>query len=253
MISLHQVSKTFINANRKFQAVDSVSLHIESGDIYGIIGSSGAGKSSLLRMINLLERPDAGTVVVNDKDLMLLTDRQLREERRTMGMIFQSFNLVHNRTVSGNVAMPLEMIGIPRKERAERVSEYLDFVGLLDKSDQYPSMLSGGQQQRVAIARALVNSPKVLLCDEPTSSLDPHTTSDILSILKHINQSFGVTIVIVTHEMDVITTLCNKVSMMSEGKLLQTLQTEQGNTISSDEISRVNNGQTWGKLGVNHD
>lgn len=249
MISLHQVSKNFITSNSSLQAVDSVSLHVGAGDIHGIIGSSGAGKSTLLRLINLLERPDEGTVIVDGKDLTSMTARELREVRRSMGMIFQSFNLVNNRTVSGNVAMPLEMVGLPKKERMERVQQCLDFVGLLDKSDEYPSTLSGGQKQRVAIARALVNRPKVLLCDEPTSSLDPQTTSGILDVLQHINRSLGVTIVIVTHEIDVITTICNNVSMMADGNLLQTLTTDQGKAISSEEISRMAAGRNWSKVG----
>ena len=249
MISLHQVSKNFITSNSSFQAVDSVSLHVGVGDIHGIIGSSGAGKSTLLRLINLLERPDVGTVIVDNKDLTSMTARELREARRSMGMIFQSFNLVNNRTVSGNVAIPLEMAGLPKKERVEKVRQYLDFVGLLDKSDEYPSALSGGQKQRVAIARALVSQPKVLLCDEPTSSLDPQTTSGILDVLQHINRSLGVTIVIVTHEIDVITTICNNVSMMANGHLLQTLTTDQGKTISSEDISLMAVGHNWSKVG----
>jgi D-methionine transport system ATP-binding protein len=249
MISLDQVSKRFDTAKRSFQALDSVSLHVGAGDIHGIIGSSGAGKSTLLRIINLLERPDEGTVIVDGKVLTSMTAPQLREERRSMGMIFQSFNLMNNRTVIGNVAIPLELAGIPKKERMQRVQECLEFVGLLDKSDQYPAELSGGQKQRVAIARALVNRPKMLLCDEPTSSLDPQTTSGILDVLQHINRSLGVTIVIVTHEIDVITTICNNVSLMAEGRLLQTLTTTKGNTISLNDISRMDKGQTWGKVG----
>jgi len=169
-----------------------------------------------------------------------------------MGMIFQSFNLVNNRTVSGNVAMPLEMAGLGKKERAERVREYLDFMGIADKAEDYPSRLSGGQQQRVAIARALVNHPKVLLCDEPTSSLDPQTTVGILDVLKHINRTFGVTVVIVTHEMNVVTNMCTTVSMMENGGLINTFKAEQGNTISSEDISRVTVGLSRDKVRDTH-
>lgn len=252
MISLHQVSKTFAAANGRFQAVDSVSLHVGAGEIHGIIGSSGAGKSTLLRMINLLEKPDEGTVIVDGQELTSMTDRKLREARRSMGMIFQSFNLVNNRTVSGNVAIPLEMVGLPKRERSERIREYLDFVGLLDKIDEYPSRLSGGQKQRVAIARALVNRPKVLLCDEPTSSLDPQTTSGILDVLKHINRNFGVTVVIVTHEMDVVTNVCTTVSLMENGGLVHTLRADQGHVISSDDILSMTAAQTGDKVRETH-
>ncbi|OAB35961.1 methionine ABC transporter ATP-binding protein [Paenibacillus glacialis] len=249
MISLHQVSKTFVTSNSRFQAVDAVSLDVGAGEIHGIIGSSGAGKSTLLRMINLLERPDEGTVIVDGEDLTSMTAKHLREARRSMGMIFQSFNLVNNRTVSGNVAIPLEMAGIPKKERSERVREYLDFVGIVDKADEYPSRLSGGQQQRVAIARALVSRPKVLLCDEPTSSLDPQTTIGILDVLKHINRTFGVTVVIVTHEMNVVTSMCTTVSVMENGSLIHTFKADKGNTISSEDLSRMTATQTGVKVG----
>lgn len=252
MISLHQVSKTFVTSNSHFQAVDSVSLQVGEGEIHGIIGSSGAGKSTLLRMMNLLERPDEGTVIVDGQELTAMTDKQLRDARRSMGMIFQSFNLVNNRTVSGNVAIPLEMAGLTKNERSERVREYLDFVGLLDKSDEYPSRLSGGQKQRVAIARALVNRPKVLLCDEPTSSLDPLTTAGILDVLKHINRNFGVTVVIVTHEMDVITNMCTAVSMMENSRLINTFKGELGQGISADDILSMAEPQTGNKMRETH-
>ncbi|OAB26589.1 hypothetical protein PMSD_25770 [Paenibacillus macquariensis subsp. defensor] len=252
MISIHQVSKTFVTSSSRFQAVDAVSLEVGAGEIHGIIGSSGAGKSTLLRMINLLERPDEGTVIVDGDDLTSMTDKKLREARRSMGMIFQSFNLVNNRTVSGNVAMPLEMAGLGKKERAERVREYLDFMGIADKAEEYPSRLSGGQQQRVAIARALVNHPKVLLCDEPTSSLDPQTTAGILDVLKHINRTFGVTVVIVTHEMNVVTSMCTNVSMMENGGLINTFKAEQENTISSEDITRMTVGLSRNKVRDTH-
>ncbi|MHA0857365.1 methionine ABC transporter ATP-binding protein [Paenibacillus sp. CMAA1364] len=222
MISLHQVSKTFVTPNNSYQAMNCVSLQVQAGDIHGVIGISGAGKSTLLRTINLLERPDEGTVIVDNHKLTAMSPSQLRQARRKMGMIFQSFNLLNNRTVSGNVSIPLEMDLVTKKQRLERVRECLDFVGLMDKEHEYPSRLSGGQKQRVAIARALVNRPKVLLCDEPTSSLDPQTTLEILAVLQQINRSLGVTIVIVTHEMNVVTTLCNHVSTMMDGQLIET-------------------------------
>ncbi|AZK48430.1 methionine ABC transporter ATP-binding protein [Paenibacillus lentus] len=220
MISLHEVSKSYgQQRNGRLAAVQAVTLKIEDGSIHGIIGPSGAGKSTLLRLMNMLESPDTGRVVVEGKDLTAMGEAQLREARRSIGMIFQQFNLLQNRTVSGNVSIPLELAGMPKKERAERVRECLQFVGLLDKADEYPSALSGGQKQRVAIARALTNSPKVLLCDEPTSSLDPKTTNDILAVLRHVNESLGVTIVIVTHEMNVVAQICKQVSVMEDGRL----------------------------------
>ncbi|MGF7048190.1 D-methionine transport system ATP-binding protein [Paenibacillus sp. DS2015] len=227
MISLHQVSKTFVSSTNHFQAVNAVSLQVQEGEIHGIIGTSGAGKSTLLRLINLLEKPDSGSVIVGNQDLTQMSEKELREARRNIGMIFQGFNLVSNRTVSGNVSIPLELAGIPRRERVERVDEFLEFVGLEHKSKQYPSQLSGGEKQRVAIARALANRPKVLLCDEPTSSLDPNTTNGILGVLKRLNQNFGLTIVIVTHEMEVVRNMCHNVSVMELGSLVETSVVDQ--------------------------
>ncbi|QOH60747.1 methionine ABC transporter ATP-binding protein [Paenibacillus polymyxa] len=222
MITLHQVNKHYTTSSGPFHAVQSVSLQVEEGEIHGIIGASGAGKSTLLRLMNVLERPDEGNVVVNGEDLTRMPEKRLREARRSIGMIFQHYHLVHNRMVSGNVAMPLELAGVAKKERAERVRECLQFVGLADKAEQYPAQLSGGQKQRVAIARALANRPAVLLCDEPTSALDPQTTADILGVLREINRELGVTIVIVTHDMDVVRNICTHVSEMRDGQLLST-------------------------------
>ncbi|MNJ47365.1 Methionine import ATP-binding protein MetN [compost metagenome] len=220
MISMHEVSKSYEQQrNARLAAVQAVTLTIEEGSIHGIIGPSGAGKSTLLRLMNMLESPDTGRVVVEGKDLTAMNEAQLREAQRSIGMIFQQFNLLQNRTVRGNVSVPLELAGVPKKERVERVRECLQFVGLLDKAEEYPAALSGGQKQRVAIARALANSPKVLLCDEPTSSLDPKTTNDILTVLRHVNKTLGVTIVIVTHEMNVVARICNQVSVMEDGRL----------------------------------
>ncbi|GAA0133239.1 methionine ABC transporter ATP-binding protein [Paenibacillus sp. YSY-4.3] len=220
MISLKEVSKSYSKQrNDRLAAVQEVTLAVEEGSIHGIIGTSGAGKSTLLRLMNMLEAPDAGRVIVAGRDWTGMSEAELRQARRSIGMIFQQFNLLQNRTVSGNVSVPLELAGLPRKQRSERVRECLQFVGLSDKAEEYPAALSGGQKQRVAIARALANHPKVLLCDEPTSSLDPKTTNDILGVLRHVNETLGVTIVIVTHEMDVVAQICHRVSVMEDGRL----------------------------------
>ncbi|MDP4095894.1 ATP-binding cassette domain-containing protein [Paenibacillus sp. P96] len=228
MISLQQVSKTFKDRGGSFNAVQSVSLEVGTGEIHGIIGASGAGKSTLLRMINVLERPDQGKVFVGDKELTALATRQLRKARHSIGMIFQQYNLVLNRTVSRNISMAMELAGVPKPERLARIDECLRFVGLEDKANQYPSQLSGGQMQRVAIARALANSPQVLLCDEPTSALDPQTTADILEVLRHVNQTYGVTILIVTHDMNVVKRICSRVSVMEQGKIVRTAAVADG-------------------------
>nr|WP_229522458.1 ATP-binding cassette domain-containing protein [Paenibacillus monticola] len=235
-----------------YQAVDDVSIEVKAGAIYGIIGASGAGKSTLLRMINLLEVPDSGTVTVDGHILTEMSDKRLRKERQKIGMIFQQFNLVYNVTVSRNVAIPLELAGLPKRERINRVQECLDFVGLTDKAEQYPAQLSGGQRQRVAIARALANNPKLLLCDEPTSSLDPVTTADILNVLRHINESFGVTVVIVTHEMDVVKTLCSHISVMESGKIIDSFSREDGGFQPAAVSSGSYRDQILGKAGEAH-
>lgn len=227
MITLQEVSKSY---SGEASAVEAVSVHIREGSIHGIIGPSGAGKSTLLRIMNVLERPDRGSVLVDGQDLMQMAEADLRSLRRQMGMVFQQFHLLHNRTVSGNVAIPLEMAGEPKKSRAERVQECLRFVGLEDKAKEYPASLSGGQKQRVAIARALAPRPRVLLCDEPTSSLDPTTTMEVLNVLKHANESLGVTIVIVTHEMEVIRAICNEVTVMDQGRIIDSFPLEQART-----------------------
>lgn len=203
-------------------------------------------------MINLLEVPDSGTVTVDGHVLTGMSDKQLRKERQKIGMIFQQFNLVYNVTVSRNISIPLEIAGMTKRERIKRVQECLDFVGLTDKAEQYPAQLSGGQRQRVAIARALANSPKLLLCDEPTSSLDPATTADILSVLRHINESLGVTIVIVTHEMDVIKTLCSHVSVMESGVIIDSFSREDGDFQPAAVSSGSYRNQILGKAGEAH-
>lgn len=220
MIALQQVNKTYgTQRNGLFSAVDGVSLEIEAGTIHGIIGESGAGKSTLLRLINMLERPDSGRVWFDGRELTPMKEQELRRIRHDMGMVFQHFHLLHNRTVAGNIKVPLELAGVPGKERERRALECLEFMGLADKAADYPAQLSGGQKQRVAIARALASSPKVLLCDEPTSALDPQTTLDILDVLLSINRSLGVTIVIVTHEMEVARSLCDEVTVMESGRV----------------------------------
>lgn len=219
MIRLENLTKVFHTKENKFAAVKDVSLEIKDGEIFGIIGFSGAGKSTLVRCINLLERPTEGAVYFGDTDLMSLNAAKLRSYRQKIGMIFQQFNLLSQRTVFGNIMYPLEVAKVDRKKAKARVSELLELVGLADKANSYPSQLSGGQKQRVAIARALATSPEVLLCDEATSALDPITTKSILDLLKDINQKLGVTIVIITHEMKVVEQVCDRVAIMSAGRV----------------------------------
>ena len=223
VISLHNVRKSFLQKKKRYEAIQNISLTVNKGDIYGIIGHSGAGKSTLLRLINLLEKPDEGEVLIHNQDLTKLNSKQLRKARQSIGMIFQHFNLVANKTVFDNVLVSLELARFPRRERTERVLESLRFVGLEKERDKYPAQLSGGQKQRVAIARALANRPTILLCDEPTSALDPNTTAEILEVLQTINHELGVTIVIVSHEMSVITSICNRVSIMENGAIYKTV------------------------------
>ncbi|PYZ95612.1 ABC transporter [Alteribacter lacisalsi] len=219
MIKLRDVSKRFGD----FEAIKSVSITVGQGEIYGIIGASGAGKSTLLRLMNVLETPDSGEVTVNAQALTNLSGKKLRDARKSIGMIFQHFNLVANKSVYDNIAVSLQLAGYPRKERRRRVLECLQFVGLEGFMHKYPAQLSGGQKQRVAIARALATNPQVLLCDEPTSSLDPNTTAEVLGVLEDVNKRLGVTIVIVSHEMGVIKSLCSKVTVMAKGEVYETL------------------------------
>jgi D-methionine transport system ATP-binding protein len=221
IIRLENVSKTFEAKNGKVEAVRNINLEIEKGDIYGIIGLSGAGKSTLVRCLNLLERPTEGSVWVNDKNLMELSERELRMARRDIGMIFQHFNLLMQRNVMDNVCFPMEIAGIKRSEAKKKAMEYLEIVGLEQKAKSYPAQLSGGQKQRVAIARVLASDPKILLCDEATSALDPQTTKSILNLLKDINKKYGITIVVITHEMSVIQEICNKVAVLELGTMVE--------------------------------
>ncbi len=227
MIELSQVSKDFRTGQKLVHAVRSVSLSVEKGEIFGIIGFSGAGKSTLVRCINLLERPTSGTVTVDGRVMTSLSAGELRQARKKIGMIFQHFNLMPSRTVYSNVAYPLRGSGLKRAQISEKVHALLDLVGIADKADAYPSQLSGGQKQRVAIARALANDPSVLLCDEATSALDPQTTKSILQLLKKVNQSLGITIVIITHEMAVVREICSRVAVMEHGEVV-----EQGEVFS---------------------
>lgn len=219
MIEIKNISKTFHQKKQSFKALDQISLNIEKGDIVGIIGFSGAGKSTLIRTVNLLERPDEGQIIINGKDFTRLNSKQLAGERKKIGMIFQHFNLLSSRTVFDNVALPLELDHVSKEEIRKKVNELLKIVGLEDKANDYPKSLSGGQKQRVAIARALANDPYLLLCDEATSALDPATTQSILQLLRDINQRLGITILLITHEMEVIKAVCNHVAVIDKGKL----------------------------------
>ena len=221
MIKLKNVSKIFDVSGKKLTALDNVSLDIPQGHICGVIGASGAGKSTLIRCVNLLEKPSEGSVIIDGNDLTQLSDAELVLERRNIGMIFQHFNLLSSRTVFGNVALPLELEGVHKKEIEAKVNELLSLVGLSDKKNVYPANLSGGQKQRVAIARALASDPKVLLCDEATSALDPATTHSILKLLKEINRTLGITILLITHEMEVVKRICNQVAVIDKGRLIE--------------------------------
>lgn len=222
MIILKNIEKKYKAPNKsEFTAVHPLSLHIQKGEIFGLIGASGAGKSTLLRLINLLERPDKGEVWVNQQNLMTLTPEALRRSQQKIGMIFQQFNLLSNRTVAGNIAFPLELAGWKRNDIKKRVLECLDIVELSDRAQHYPAQLSGGQKQRVGIARALAPNPLLLLADEPTSALDPKSTRNILTCLQNINQKFGVCIVIVTHEMNVVREICQRAVIMGNGAVIE--------------------------------
>ena len=222
MIKLDHITQTYKTPEgREFKALDDVSIEIRPGEIFGIIGRSGAGKSTLVRCINLLNRPSEGTVTVDGKNLTELSEDELRESRRSIGMIFQHFNLLSSRTVYDNVALPLELVGTPKNVIREKVEPLLKLVGLTEHAHKYPSQLSGGQKQRVGIARALTNDPKVLLSDEATSALAPETTVATLALLKRINKELGLTIVMITHEMQVVKQICERVVVMNYGKIVE--------------------------------
>jgi D-methionine transport system ATP-binding protein len=221
MISIKNVKKIFSTKQGNVTAVTDVDLEINEGEIFGVIGYSGAGKSTLIRMLNGLEIPTGGTVTVADKQISHIKGADLRAARQEISMIFQHFNLLWSRTVRENIAFPLEIAGISKQKRQQRVDELIRLVGLEGREDSYPSQLSGGQKQRVGIARALANNPKVLLCDEATSALDPQTTDSILDLLVDINKNLGLTIVLITHEMHVIRKICHRVAVMEEGKVVE--------------------------------
>ena len=221
MIKIENLSKTFIDNDNYIKALDNVNLHINKGEIYGIIGLSGAGKSTLIRCINRLEEPTEGSIYIEGEDITKFNKKDLRESRKNIGMIFQHFNLFYQRNVYKNIAYPLESEGLSKQEIENRVDTLLDYVDLQDKKYSYPSQLSGGQKQRVAIARALANKPKILLSDEGTSALDPKTTQSILDLLKRTRDEFGLTIVLITHQMEVIKDICDKVAIIEDGKIIE--------------------------------
>ncbi|MFC7064023.1 methionine ABC transporter ATP-binding protein [Halobacillus seohaensis] len=221
MISIKDLSKVFKTKDQDVRAVDKLNLSIDKGEIFGVIGYSGAGKSTFIRLLNRLEEPTSGNIQMNDQNLTGLSKNKLRIARQEIGMIFQHFNLLWSRTVFDNIAFPLEIAGIAKSKRVERVNELIELVGLSGRGNSYPSQLSGGQKQRVGIARALANNPKVLLCDEATSALDPETTDSILDLLVNINEKLGLTIVLITHEMHVIRKICHRVAVMESGRIVE--------------------------------
>ncbi len=238
MIEIKNLYKTYDSANGPISALEDINLTVADGEIFGIIGLSGAGKSSLVRCINLLERPTSGQVLLDGKDLTLMPRRALLEMRRSIGMIFQNFNLLEQRNVIQNIRFPLEVSGTKKGPAAARAEELLELVGLTDRKKSYPSQLSGGQKQRVAIARALATNPRYLLCDEATSALDPTTTQSILALLKEINQSMGVTIVVITHEMKVIDQICDRVAVIDHGKIAEVGAVSDVFTAPKSQIAR---------------
>lgn len=221
MIRVEHLSKTFDARREQVHAVRDVSLSIEKGEIFGVIGLSGAGKSTLVRCLNLLEKPTSGQVFVNGRDLTALKERELRQARREIGMIFQEFNLLMQRSVLDNVCFPMEITGTKKSEARRRALGYLETVGLAEKAGAYPAQLSGGQKQRVAIARVLASAPQIILCDEATSALDPQTTQTILELLRSINREYGITMVVITHEMRVIEQICSRVAVLDHGQVAE--------------------------------
>ena len=227
IIQIQNVTKTFTGKDNQVEALKGISLDIEKGDIYGIIGMSGAGKSTLVRCLNFLEKPTTGTVLIENQDLSTMSEKELRKTRTEIAMIFQHFNLLMQRNVLDNVCFPMEIVGVKKADARKRAMELLEIVGLKEKAKSYPAQLSGGQKQRVAIARALANNPKILLCDEATSALDPTTTKSILQLLKQINRDFGITIVIITHEMAVVQEICSHVAIIDNGELAESGTVEE--------------------------
>ncbi len=238
IIQLENITKTFIVDSQPFNALDGVSLEVQSGEIFGVIGLSGAGKSTLVRCINLLEVPTSGTVTVRGQQMTKLSARELRMARRKISMIFQGFHLLMQRTCLQNVCFPMELEGVNKQQARERAMELLKVVGLEEKANSYPAQLSGGQKQRVAIARALATDPDVLLCDEATSALDPKTTREILALIRDINKRLGVTVVVITHDMKVIEEICSKVVILNHGKVAESGTVEDVFSNPSSEAGR---------------
>ena len=227
IIEIKSLTKTFGSGENQVEALRDVNISVAPGEIFGIIGLSGAGKSTLVRCINLLERPNEGQVLFHGQNMMTMSDKQLRLQRRKITMIFQSFNLLEQRTALDNICFPLELVGTPRKEAVKRAKELLEIVGLPDKANAYPVQLSGGQKQRIAIARALATNPEVLLCDEATSALDPKTTDSILKLLQKINRERGITVIIITHQMSVIEQICHRVAILDHGDVAEIGKVEE--------------------------
>ena len=238
MIRIEHLKKTY-QASTQVDALNDISLHVQAGDIYGIIGMSGAGKSTLLRCISLLDQPTSGSIVLDGHDMSTIKGKQLQELRKNMGVIFQGYNLLMQKTIRKNIAFPLELNKTPKEEINQRVDELLEIVGLSDKAEAYPSQLSGGQRQRIAIARALATHPKVLLCDEPTSALDPLTTKAILDLLADINKKLGVTIIVITHELNVVRNLCKKVAVLDKGFIVEQGLTEAVMENPSHDVTKL--------------
>ena len=238
MIEIKHLNKTYRTADKDIVALEDINLTINDGEIFGIIGLSGAGKSTLVRCINLLEQPSAGEVIVDGESITALPRKELLKLRRSIGMIFQGFNLLEQRSVLRNVCFPLEIAGVKKKEARERAMELLSLVGLADRAEAYPSQLSGGQKQRVAIARALATKPKYLLCDEATSALDPTTTRAILELLREINESLGVTIIVITHEMKVIDQICDRVAVIDHSRIAEEGKVSEVFTNPRSQIAR---------------
>lgn len=246
MIEFENVSKVFNVNGNSLQALKNVNLKIESGDIYGIIGFSGAGKSTLIRTINALEKPTEGRVLIDGEDINSLSEVELRKKRKNIGMIFQQFNLLETKTIYENVALPLKLNKVPKDQIRKKVDEILEFVELSDKKNSYPGKLSGGQKQRVGIARALATEPSILLSDEATSALDPKTTASILSLLKKINRELHITIVLITHEMNVIQSICNHVAVMENGEIV-----EKGDVLDVFSLPKENITKNFVKTVIN--
>ncbi|MFG2297571.1 methionine ABC transporter ATP-binding protein [Streptomyces sp. NPDC048603] len=244
MITTSGLTKVYQSRGREVTALDGIDLHVREGEVYGVIGQSGAGKSSLIRCINLLERPTTGTVTVDGVDLTALAGRglragkELRRARSRIGMVFQHFNLLSSRTVRANVELPLEILGVSGRERSRKALELLDLVGLADKAGAYPAQLSGGQKQRVGIARALAGDPKVLLSDEATSALDPETTRSILQLLRDLNRQLGLTVLLITHEMDVVKTVCDSAALMKRGRVVESGRVSELLATPGSELAR---------------